>query len=133
MKLIVFAAAGLSVFVILCLWMITKISYRIGESHLKISCLGVAVRRVALTDIKRISKRRPSRLCEVWYNTFHPNHRILAIQRYRGIRKWIVISPPNRYIFLQDLQRAIQRVKPDLKAEAIIEQSPEEPEPSTQS
>jgi hypothetical protein len=128
MRLIVFASAGLSVFVILCMWMITKIQYRIGENHLKILCFGIPLRRIPYTDIKRISKRMPSRLSERWYSTLNPGHRTLAIQRYSGLRKFIVITPPNRYVFLVDLQKAIQRAKPDSKEETIIEDSPEEAE-----
>jgi hypothetical protein len=129
MKLIVFGAAGLFAFILLTAWMMTNLQYRIGSQHLKILLFGAVLRRVALTDIKRISKRRPSRPAEYWYNTLHPSHRVLAIQRNSGLRKFVVISPRNRYVFLSDLQNAIQRIKPETPTESIVETEAEEAEP----
>src|SRR3954471_15001153 len=114
MKLIVFATAGLMLFALAVLWLQTKIQYRIGSNHLKILCLGIPLRRIDLRDIKRISKRKPSRAAEYWNSTLQPKHRFLAIQRYSGVRKFVVITPRNRYIFLADLQNAIKRVKPEI-------------------
>lgn len=124
MKLITFVAAGLMFFVFFVVWLQTKIQYRIGSKHLKISCLGFVLRRIDLTDIKRISKRAPSGLSERWYSTTRPKHRILAIQRHTGLRKNILITPRNRYVFLSDLQNAIRRVSPQSNVE--IEPSTEE-------
>ena len=123
MKLIAFGAMGLIAFTTLVLWLMTKIRYRISSRYLKITCLGLTVRRINLLDIKRISKRRPSRAAEYWYSTLDPKHRILAIQRHRGLRKFVVISPRNRYIFLADLQNAIKRVKPDTAMESLVEEN----------
>jgi hypothetical protein len=132
MMLPLLALGGSIAFVILVLWLMTKIHYRIGSKHLKILCLGVTLRKVDLTDIKRISKRKPSRMAEYWYSTLNPKHRLLAIQRYRGIRKFVVITPRNRYIFLADLQNAIKRVKPDENLENLVETASEETAPSIQ-
>jgi hypothetical protein len=126
MKLIVFAAGGLFAFVVLLLWMMTNLQYRIGREHLKILFFGVALRKVPLADIKRISKRRPSRPAEYWYNTLKPSHRLLSIQRNSGLRKFVVISPRNRYIFLADLQNAIQRVKPNIPAADLLDPATDE-------
>lgn len=131
MKLALLALGGLLWFFVLVLWMITKIHYRIGSRHLKILCLGVTLRRIDLTDIKRISKRKPSgRLAEYWYSTLNPSHRALAIQRSRGLRKFVVITPRNRYVFLADLQNAIKRLKPETNLEGLVEHSSEETAPA---
>lgn len=130
MKLIVFAAAGLMFFAFGVVWLQSRIQYRIGSKHLKISCLGVTLRRVDLTDIKRISKRKPPGLAEFWYSTLHPKHRLLAIQRQTGLRKYVVISPRNRYVFMSDLQNAIKRVKPEATVEI---EAPTEAEAETES
>src|SRR5205085_1966193 len=126
MKLILFGVGGPFAFVVLVLWMMTKLQYRIGGQHLKILLFGVALRKIPLGDIKRVSKRRPSRAAEYWYNTLQPSHRLLAIQRNSGLRKYVVISPRNRYIFLADLQKAIQRLNPETSIDSILENSTEE-------
>src|ERR1051325_2697618 len=125
MKLIVFAAAGLMFFTFAVVWLQTKIQYRIGSKHLKISCLGLTMRRIDLADIKRISKRKPSGLAEYWYSTLHPKHRLLAVQRHSGLRKYVVISPRNRYVFMSDLQNAVKRVKPETNVESLTEATPD--------
>src|ERR1043166_9532918 len=123
------AAAGLMFFALFVVWLQTKIQYRIGSKHLKISCAGITLRKIDLTDIKRVSKRKPTRLAEYWYSTTRPKHRLLAIQRHSGIRKFVVISPKNRYVFMADLKNAVQRVKPDANLDTFLD-SP--PEPKTQ-
>jgi hypothetical protein len=125
MKLIVFAAAGLMFFTFFVLWVQTHIQYRIGSKHLKIQCFGLTLRRIDLTDIKRISKRKPPGLAEYWYSTTRARHRLLAIQRSKGLRKLVIISPRNRYVFMNDLQNAIKRVTPEANIEAIVEQTAE--------
>lgn len=118
MKLAVFVATGLMFFVFFVVWLQTKIQYRIGSKHLKISCLGLVLRRIDLTDIKRISKRKPSdSFAEYWYSTTRPKHRTLAIQRNTGFRKTVMITPRNRYVFMSDLQNAIRRVSPQANVE----------------
>ena len=113
MEVAVFAATGLMFFIFFVVWLQTKIQYRIGSKHLKISVLGLTLRRVDLADIKHISKRNPAGLAEYWYSTTRPKHRTLAIQRHTGLRKTLVITPRNRYVFMTDLQNAIKRVQPD--------------------
>jgi hypothetical protein len=117
MRLIVFAAAGLMFFTFFVVWLQTRIHYRIGGKDLKIQCLGLTLRRIPLADIKRISKRKPPGLAEYWYSTTKAKHRVLVIQRNSGLRKIIMISPRNRYVFANDLQNAVKRVKPDVTVE----------------
>ena len=125
MKLIACAAAGLAFFTMFVVWLQTTIQYRIGSKHLKITCLNVPLRKIDLTDIKRVSKRKPSGLAEYWYSTTSPKHRVLTIQRHTGLRKYIVISPRNRYIFMADLKNAVQRVKPEANLDNFLDQPPE--------
>jgi hypothetical protein len=125
MKLILIGAGSIVALVSLCFWLKSKLQYRIGSKQLKIQCFGVTLRTIDYADIKRISKRRPSRMTEDWSNTLKNSHRLLAIQRLSGIRKFVVISPRNRYIFLADLQNAIKRAKPETNLELLVENSPE--------
>jgi hypothetical protein len=127
MKLIVFGAGGAFAFALLGLWLMTQIRYRIGSRHLKIVLLGMVVRKIDLADIKRISKRPPRRgLAEWWRSTFKTSHRVLTVQRYTGLRKNVVITPRNRYVFLADLQNAVKRVKPNAVLEIPDEDEPDE-------
>jgi hypothetical protein len=126
MRLISYAAFGVVAMALLWIWLVTKIHYRIGSRHLKIVLLGVVVRKIDLADIKRISKRGPRGVAESWVSTFKRSHRMLTIQRYTGVRKYVVITPRNRYIFLADLQNAIKRVKPQADVETMVEAGPEE-------
>jgi len=130
MKLIACAAAGLAFFALFVLWLQTTIQYRVGSKHLKISCLNVPLRKIDLTDIKRVSKRKPTGLAEYWYSTTNPKHRVLTIQRHTGLRKYIVISPRNRYIFMADLKNAVQRVNPEANLDNFLDQPPESVAPT---
>jgi hypothetical protein len=130
MRLIAYAVFGILATTALWIWLITKIHYRIGSRHLKIVLLGMVIRKIELADIKRISKRRPKGAAENWRSTLKSSHRILTIQRYSGIRKFVVITPRNRYVFLADLQNAIKRLKPDANVENLVEQSESESEPN---
>ncbi len=125
MKLVLIALGSVAAFVAIWIWLTSKIHYRIGSKHLKIACLGVVLRKIEFTDIKRISKRKPSRLSENWASTFKPAHRLLAIQRLSGFRRFVIITPRNRYIFLADLQNAIKRARPGTNLESLVEPSDE--------
>jgi hypothetical protein len=111
-------AVGLTIF---GCWLKTQLYYRIGSAHLKVMLFGVTLRKVALSDIRRISKREPTRAAENWTSVFKTNHRTLSIIRYSGLRKAIVITPRNRYVFLADLEKAIKRVKPDSDLRDLVE------------
>ena len=112
MKLAVFSAAGVACFSLLVLWLMTQLHYRIGSRHLKVLLFGLTIRRVSLTDIRHISKRRPSGIGEYWPNTLSSGHRLLTIERHTGLRKNFVITPRNRYVFMADLKNAIKRANP---------------------
>jgi hypothetical protein len=106
------AALWTLAFVGLCvitLWLRSKVHYRIGSRHVKITLFGIPIRRINLANIARVSKRQP-RFAENWSNTLRPSHRTLTIIRNSGLRRHIVITPKNRYIFISDLQNAINRV-----------------------
>src|SRR5258708_39175134 len=87
-------------------WLFTQIRYRIGSKHLKVTLFGIPLRRVALSNIRHISKRRTG-FCEHWWNTWKPNHRMLTIHKHRGLIKNFVMPPRNRYIFMPELQPPI--------------------------
>jgi hypothetical protein len=111
MKMTVFVLLGLLVFAFLCVWLLTHIRYHLTSRYLKITLLGVCLRRIRLEDIESVSKRRPTGWAENWSSTFRPNHRMLVIRRHRGLRKHIIITPKNRYIFKTDLERLL-KIKP---------------------
>jgi hypothetical protein len=112
-------------FALFVVWLQTKIQYRIGSKQFKISCLGLTLRKIDLTDIKRVSKRKLGPIAEYWYSTTKPKHRLLTIQRHTGFRRFVVISPKNRYVFMSDLKNAVQRVKPDANLDTFMDQAPE--------
>jgi hypothetical protein len=104
---------GCTAFVLLFFfWCMTRIHFRIGSRHLKIMLFGLTIRRIALADIAYASKREPKGMSERWYSTLKTSHRLLVIERKTGIRKYVCITPQNRYVFLADLKSAIRRVDP---------------------
>jgi len=105
----VFISLGLLVFVFACIWVLTHLRYHIGSRYLRITLFGITLRRISLDDIESVSKRRPSGWTEHWWSTIRPNHRMLFIRRSRGLRKYLVVTPKNRYIFKADLERAMKR------------------------
>src|SRR4051812_48756240 len=107
MKTAGLAILALVAFGVCTLWLRSQLHYRIGREHVKITLFGVTLRRIALTKIARVSKRRP-RYAENWSNTLRPSHRTLTLVRTSGLRRNILITPKNRYIFLADLQNAIR-------------------------
>ncbi len=109
-KIVVFCALGLLVAVLLFLWLITRVRYRIGSRHVKVLLFGLCIRRIALTSIESISKRRGEGWAEHWWSTTRPKHRMLVLRRKRGLCRNFVLTPKNRYIFKTDLERAMRRV-----------------------
>jgi uncharacterized protein (UPF0248 family) len=94
------AAAGFGVLLVL------RLRYVITDRHLKVTLFGVSLRRIKLSDVECVSKRR-SGLAEKWHNTLSPSHRVLVIRRRRGWFKDFVITPKNRYVFKTELDVAI--------------------------
>ena len=126
MRIAVFIALGVLLSAFFFVWLMTRIRYRIGSRHVKVLLFGICIRRVALTSIDSVSKRRGDGLAEHWWSTMKPKHRILVIRRKRGLCRNFVITPKNRYIFRTDLERAMQRVGAAL---APARSDPVEPEP----
>jgi len=93
-------------------WLRDKHSYRIGRSHLVISFGGVAVRRIPLADIKTISARRlrSGEYAEHWENTMHTSRRYLLLRLRKGWRKYVLITPSQRYVFREQLQAAMAQL-----------------------
>ena len=81
--------------------------YRITQSHLEVTWLGVPLRKIHLSDIESVSKRR-RRWAENWRNTWRPRHRRLVIRRKTGLFKEFVITPAYRYEFRNRLESAIE-------------------------
>jgi hypothetical protein len=101
-------------------WLRTHLWYQITARHLKITLFGLGLRRIRLSDIQAVSKRRPTGWAENWCNTVRSSHRMLVIRRNGGLRKFIMISPKNRYVFKVDLERAIQKLSPDSSPKKLI-------------
>jgi hypothetical protein len=112
-KVVLLCAAGAVPLVVLFAWLMHQVSYRVTDTHVEISVLGLRLRRVALSDIRRVSTRRPHRheRCEHWWNTLEPSHRFLVIHRRTGWRRHVVITPEHRYVLRSELKAAIARAK----------------------
>jgi hypothetical protein len=124
MKILIYCTTAAAFLVLLFVWLMTQLHYRIGSRHLKILLFGIPLRRVGLDNIVYASKHNPKGLAERWHNTLKSSHRLLTIERERGIFKNICITPRNRYVFLADLRDAVRRVNP--KCEWAKYNGPEE-------
>lgn len=94
---------------------ITQLRYSITHQHLKVTLFGLCLRRVRLSDIASVSKRL-AHWAERWQNTLKPAHRMLVIHRRRGFFKDFVITPANRYIFKNELEKAVAKARSDGKS-----------------
>jgi hypothetical protein len=113
MKIALICAGGVAALLLLLGWCMTQLRYRIGSRDLKMVLFGLTLRKIPLEEIINVSKRRPKNIAEHWDNCFKANHRLLTIEKSRGIRKYLTITPKNRYIFMADLKTAVRRVRPD--------------------
>lgn len=87
-----------------------KIDYRIGPKHLKVTLLGLTLRRVRLDNIRGITAQR-AKFAERWHNRFfHKNDRYLVIQKRSGLCKQLEITPEQRFVFKAELDRAIREL-----------------------
>jgi len=100
--------AGALLVCVLLFWLRYQFRYLITPKHLRITLFGICVRRVALTDIEFVTKRR-SGWGEHWWNTWRPWRRRLVVRRRRGWFKDFVITPKLRYEFKAELELAIQK------------------------
>lgn len=82
--------------------------YRITQNYLEVTWLGIPIRKIRLSDIESVSKRR-KRWAENWRNTWRPRHRRLVIRRKTGLFKEFVITPAYRYEFRSQLETAVER------------------------
>ena len=82
--------------------------YQITQSLLEVTWLGVPIRKIRLSDIESVSKRR-RRWAENWRNTWLPRHRRLVIRRKTGLFKEFVITPAYRYEFRNQLEASVKR------------------------
>jgi len=119
MNLAVLSLAGGVVFLLFLVWCMTQIHFRIGSRHLKVLLFGMTIRRLSLNNIAYASKRGPKGMAERWYSTFKTSHRLLTIERKRGVLKYFCITPQNRYVFLADLKSAVRRIDPSAEWAAL--------------
>ena len=93
---------------IVCLYLslVKTITYRIGGNHLEIKMLGLNVRKFALSNIEKVSKKRTAP-AEFWCNTLHTKHKVLVLHLKKGFLRQVMISPENRYIFRSQLEETI--------------------------
>jgi hypothetical protein len=118
MEIFVFSALGVLVGILLFIWLMTRIRYRIGSRHVKVLLFGVCVRRIKLASIESVSKRRGPGWTERWWSTPRPKHRALVLRRSRGLCRNFEITPKNRYIFRAGLERALRRSGRELEPSA---------------
>ena len=106
---IAWAVPGAWVVIILAVfWALPRIDFRVGSKTVVIECMGLALRRIPLTDINRVSKRLKGKP-EVWRNTLRGNHRMLVLYRKNG-RRPVVITPHTRYVFRNQLEVNLERL-----------------------
>src|SRR5688572_14697111 len=103
MKAFVFGALGLLLLCFFFSWAITHVHYHITQRHVKITLFGLVLRRVRISNIASVSKRRADGLAENWWSTFRRHHRSLVIRRKRGLIRNVIITPRNRYVFKTEL------------------------------
>ena len=84
-----------------------QVKYRITSRHLEVRLFGICLRRIALDDIRYISKHRSGR-GELWWNTLFPTKRILVIRRRTGWFRNFIITPKDRYVFKAQLKQAMR-------------------------
>lgn len=112
MKIAVFVALGLLIYIFVVIWLKTKLRYQLTSQDFRITLFGFRLRRVPLERIQSVTKRRPAGLAENWSNTLHPSHRMLFIRLNRGLRKNLIITPRNRYVFKTELERTMAKLNP---------------------
>jgi hypothetical protein len=90
------------------IFLLTRVNYRVGPKHLKVTVLGIPVRRIRLDNIRNIHTRK-TRFAEKWHNTLQPRHdRVLVIEKRHGWFRHFEITPEQRYVFKAELDRAIR-------------------------
>ena len=96
---------------LLIVFLLFTINYRITETHLVITLLRIPIRWIRIRDIRHMGTE-PKGWAERWYNTLAPLHRRLTIRRKSGIFfKTLVITPKNPYLVMHDLEAARRKLK----------------------
>lgn len=98
---------GWFIFSLLIFWAMPRFDFRVGSTAIVVEWMGIAVRKVPISDISRISKRLKGKP-EIWRNTLRANHRMLVIYRKSKARP-LLITPSNRYVFRNKLESAMER------------------------
>ena len=97
--LAILATAGL------LMWSVTWIRYEITARHLRITWLGLPVRWIRLSDVKRVGHRAEA-WAERWPNVLFERRRTLVIRRHRGLCKTLLITPKYPFEFKAALEHA---------------------------
>ena len=98
---------GWIIFSIIIFRVIHLIEFQINSKNLTIELLGICLREIPLSNIRRVSKQLKGKP-EIWRNTLRANHRMLVIYRNNNLRP-IIITPKNRYVFRNKLEEAINK------------------------
>lgn len=115
--------AGSIVLMVLLIWSGKTINYSVTPTHLRITWLGIPVRRIRLGDIRHISTKSVF-WAEKWYNTLAPGSRLLAIHRRGGLFfKVVIITPERAFVFKNELECA---------QKDLVTAVPESPTPTAQ-
>ena len=125
MKLVIYSITVGAFLLLILMWCMTRVDYRIGSRHLKVRLFGLTLRRIALNRILSAHKREPRGFAERWHNTLRSSHRLLTIERSAGLWRYFCITPKNRYVFLSELRAAVRRANPE--CEWANKTAPEEP------
>jgi hypothetical protein len=98
---------GWMIFTIVIFWAIHLIEFHINSKYITIKLLGICLRKIPLSNIRRVSKQLKGKP-EIWRNTLQANHRMLVLYRNNNLRP-IVITPKNRYVFRNKVEEAINK------------------------
>ena len=104
---------GVALCALLGLWARSRLRYRVTPRSFKITLFGLRLRRIPLDQIRRVSTRRSDRPVENWATTFRLAHRILVVRLRSPARRDILITPPQRYVFKTDLEKALPQTESD--------------------
>lgn len=96
-------AVAAPAFVILLLWMITYIDYRIDPRHVRVILGPVTLRKIALSDILFADTSAPF-WNEHWCSTLFPKKRVVRLRRKTGLVRNFIITPADRDRFLATLR-----------------------------
>lgn len=85
------------------LWLISRIRYRVDQTHVRVVLGPVTLRKIRLVDIEFVDTQAPL-WNEHWCNTYRPCGRIVRIRRRTGLIRNFIITPENRDEFIEQLR-----------------------------